>query len=114
MIDLFDKPINDWDSVAKRAFDIFFSLFGIVVFSPIIIATAIAIKLESKGPVIFKQQRHGFNNEIIEVWKFRSMYTEMCDPRRAMPWSRMIRALRASGVSSARHRSTNCRNSSIP
>ena len=80
MIDLFDKPINDWDSVAKRAFDIFFSLFGIVVFSPIIIATAIAIKLESKGPVIFKQQRHGFNNEIIEVWKFRSMYTEMCDP----------------------------------
>jgi Undecaprenyl-phosphate glucose phosphotransferase len=80
MIDLFDKPINDWDSVAKRAFDIFFSLFGIVLFSPIIIATAIAIKLESKGPVIFKQQRHGFNNEIIEVWKFRSMYTEMCDP----------------------------------
>jgi Undecaprenyl-phosphate glucose phosphotransferase len=80
MIDLFDKPINDWDSVAKRAFDIFFSLFGILLFSPIIIATAIAIKLESKGPVIFKQQRHGFNNEIIEVWKFRSMYTEMCDP----------------------------------
>ncbi|MBZ9657258.1 undecaprenyl-phosphate glucose phosphotransferase [Phyllobacterium lublinensis] len=80
MIDLFDKPINDWDSVAKRAFDIFFSLFGILLFSPIFIATAIAIKLESKGPVIFKQQRHGFNNEIIEVWKFRSMYTEMCDP----------------------------------
>ncbi len=80
MIDLFDKPINDWDSVAKRAFDIFFSLFGILVFSPIMIATAIAIKLESKGAVIFKQQRHGFNNEIIEVWKFRSMYTEMCDP----------------------------------
>lgn len=80
MIDLFDKPINDWDSVAKRAFDIFFSLFGIIVFSPIILATAIAIRLESKGSVIFKQQRHGFNNEIIEVWKFRSMYTEMCDP----------------------------------
>ncbi len=80
MIDLFDKPINDWDSVAKRAFDIFFSLVGIILFSPIIIATAIAIKLESKGPVIFKQQRHGFNNELIEVWKFRSMYTEMCDP----------------------------------
>lgn len=80
MIDLFDKPINDWDSVAKRAFDIFFSLFGILVFSPIMLATALAIRLESKGSVIFKQQRHGFNNEIIEVWKFRSMYTEMCDP----------------------------------
>ena len=80
MIDLFDKPINDWDSVAKRAFDIFFSLFGILLFSPILIATAIAIKLESKGPIIFKQQRYGFNNELIQVWKFRSMYTEMCDP----------------------------------
>ena len=80
MIDLFDKPINDWDSVAKRAFDIFFSLFGILIFSPILIATAIAIKLESRGPVIFKQQRHGFNNELIEVWKFRSMYTDKCDP----------------------------------
>ncbi|MCO4319649.1 undecaprenyl-phosphate glucose phosphotransferase [Phyllobacterium sp. 21LDTY02-6] len=80
MIDLFDKPINDWDSVAKRAFDVFFSLIGITLFSPIMLATALAIKLESKGPVIFKQQRHGFNNEIIEVWKFRSMYSEMCDP----------------------------------
>jgi Undecaprenyl-phosphate glucose phosphotransferase len=80
MLDIFDKPINDWDSVAKRAFDIVFSLFGIIVFSPVMAATAIAIKLESKGPVIFRQNRHGFNNEVIEVFKFRSMYTEMCDP----------------------------------
>ncbi len=80
MLDIFDKPINNWDSVAKRAFDIVFSLIGIVLFSPIMLATAIAIKLDSKGPVIFKQKRHGFNNEIIEVYKFRSMYTEMQDP----------------------------------
>ena len=80
MLDIFDKPINDWDSVAKRAFDIVFSLIGIIVFSPIMLATAIAIKLDSKGPVIFRQKRHGFNNEIIEVYKFRSMYTEMEDP----------------------------------
>ncbi len=80
MLDIFDKPINDWDSVAKRAFDIVFSLFGIVLFSPVMLATAIAIKLDSKGPVIFRQKRHGFNNEVIEVYKFRSMYTEMSDP----------------------------------
>ncbi|RCS23095.1 undecaprenyl-phosphate glucose phosphotransferase [Phyllobacterium salinisoli] len=80
MLDIFDKPINDWDYVAKRAFDIAFSLFGIIVFSPIMLLTALAIRLESKGPVIFKQQRHGFNNEIIKVWKFRSMYIEQCDP----------------------------------
>ena len=80
MLDIFDKPINGWDSVAKRAFDIAFSLLGIIVFSPIMIATAIAIKLDSKGPVLFKQKRHGFNNEEIEVYKFRSMYVEQCDP----------------------------------
>ncbi|MEP9374115.1 undecaprenyl-phosphate glucose phosphotransferase [Mesorhizobium sp. KR1-2] len=80
MLDIFDKPINDWDSVAKRAFDIFFSLFGIIVFSPIMLATAIAIKLDSKGPVLFKQKRHGFNNEVIEVYKFRSMYADQSDP----------------------------------
>ena len=44
------------------------------------LATAIAIKLDSKGPVLFKQKRHGFNNEIIEVYKFRSMYTDRSDP----------------------------------
>jgi len=80
MLDIFDRPINNWDSVAKRAFDIVFSLLGIIVFSPIMIATAIAIKMDSKGPVFFKQKRHGFNNEVIDVYKFRSMYTEMADP----------------------------------
>ncbi|MEP9395850.1 undecaprenyl-phosphate glucose phosphotransferase [Mesorhizobium sp. KR2-14] len=80
MLDIFDKPINDWDSVAKRAFDIAFSLLGIIVFSPVMLATAIAIKLDSKGPVLFKQKRHGFNNEIIEVFKFRSMYADQSDP----------------------------------
>ncbi|OHV87981.1 undecaprenyl-phosphate glucose phosphotransferase [Mesorhizobium sp. ORS 3428] len=80
MLDIFDKPINDWDSVAKRSFDIIFSLVGIIVFSPVMLATAIAIKLDSKGPVLFKQKRHGFNNEIIEVYKFRSMYTDKSDP----------------------------------
>ena len=80
MLDIFDKPINDWDSVAKRAFDIVFSIVGIIVFSPVMLATAIAIKLDSKGPVIFRQKRHGFNNEIVEVYKFRSMYAEHADP----------------------------------
>ncbi|AIJ67550.1 undecaprenyl-phosphate glucose phosphotransferase [Brucella suis] len=80
MLDIFDKPINDWDSVAKRIFDIVFSLLGIILLSPIMLATAIAIKLDSKGPVIFKQKRHGFNNEVINVWKFRSMYADKCDP----------------------------------
>jgi Undecaprenyl-phosphate glucose phosphotransferase len=80
MLDIFDKPINDWDSVAKRAFDIVFSIIGIILFSPVMLVTAIAIKLDSKGPILFKQKRHGFNNEVIEVYKFRSMYADQSDP----------------------------------
>ena len=80
MLDIFDRPITDWDSVAKRIFDVFFSLLAIVLLWPVMVATAIAIKLDSKGPVLFKQKRHGFNNEVIEVFKFRSMYTDQCDP----------------------------------
>ena len=80
MLDIFDKPIHDWDSVAKRAFDIVFSLIGIVLFSPVMLLAAIAVKLDSRGPVLFKQKRHGFNNEVIEVYKFRSMYADQSDP----------------------------------
>lgn len=80
MLDIFDRPINDWDSVAKRMFDIVFSILGIIALSPVMAITAIAIKMDSPGPVIFRQKRHGFNNEIIDVLKFRSMYTDQSDP----------------------------------
>ncbi|WP_429929963.1 undecaprenyl-phosphate glucose phosphotransferase [Agrobacterium vitis] len=80
MLDLVDKPIRDWDQVAKRAFDIIFSLAALAVFWPVMALAAIAIKSTSKGPVLFVQKRHGFNNEVINVLKFRSMYTEMSDP----------------------------------
>ena len=78
-LDVFDKPIADWDSVMKRGFDIIFSVLALVALSPIMLATAIAIKLESKGPVIFRQKRFGFNNEVVEILKFRSMFTDMSD-----------------------------------
>ncbi|MCA8904894.1 MAG: sugar transferase, partial [Hyphomonas sp.] len=47
-----------------------------IVFSPILLAVAIAVKLDSPGPVFFRQKRHGFNNQLIRVWKFRSMKTD--------------------------------------
>jgi Undecaprenyl-phosphate glucose phosphotransferase len=79
VFDIADRPISDWNLVFKWLFDKIVALIAIIVFSPVMIATAIAIKLESKGPVIFKQKRHGFNNELIEVYKFRSMYTDRSD-----------------------------------
>ncbi|MEP2581213.1 MAG: undecaprenyl-phosphate glucose phosphotransferase [Roseibium sp.] len=79
-VDVVEKPIADWDMVAKRIFDLVFAPAAIVALFPVMIATAAAIRLDSKGPVLFRQKRYGFNNEIIEVLKFRSMYTEMADP----------------------------------
>ncbi|MBL4784822.1 MAG: undecaprenyl-phosphate glucose phosphotransferase [Cohaesibacteraceae bacterium] len=83
VLPIFDKPIADWDSVLKRCFDLVFTLLAIVLLFPIMIATAIAIKLESKGPVIFKQIRDGFNNEGIMVYKFRSLYHDQADIKAA-------------------------------
>ncbi|NTJ42698.1 undecaprenyl-phosphate glucose phosphotransferase [Agrobacterium larrymoorei] len=80
MLDVMDKPLRDWDAVAKRVFDIIFSVVCLVLLWPIMLAAAVAVKATSRGPVLFKQKRHGFNNETINVWKFRSMYTELSDP----------------------------------
>lgn len=66
-------PRDTRRAMVKRAADIVFAIGMLIAFSPLLIATAIAIKLESKGPVFFRQRRHGFNNQIIKVWKFRSM-----------------------------------------
>jgi exopolysaccharide biosynthesis polyprenyl glycosylphosphotransferase len=63
----------------KNVLERVLAVFGIVVLSPVMLAVAAAIKLESKGPVIFRQKRYGFNNELIEVYKFRSMYTDRSD-----------------------------------
>ncbi|MBH0237148.1 undecaprenyl-phosphate glucose phosphotransferase [Methylobrevis albus] len=82
-LDIFDKPIAGWDSVVKRAFDILFASIAIVMLSPLMVGAALAVRLESRGPVIFRQKRYGFNNEVIEVMKFRSMFHEMADPAAA-------------------------------
>jgi Undecaprenyl-phosphate glucose phosphotransferase len=79
VLDVFDKPIADWDVVLKSVFDRVVSWTLLLVLSPILLAVAIAVKLDSRGPVFFKQKRYGFNNELIEVFKFRSMYVEAAD-----------------------------------
>ena len=80
VLDLFDKPIADWDIVIKQTFDRVVGALALVALSPVLAATALAIKLDSPGPVLFKQKRFGFNNELIEVYKFRSMRVDQLDP----------------------------------
>jgi len=78
-VDVIEKPIADWDMVAKRLFDLFFASAALIALFPLMIGAAIAIKLDSKGPIMFRQKRYGFNNEIIEIWKFRSMFADQTD-----------------------------------
>ncbi len=79
VLDVFDRPITDWDVVMKWLFDRLVGGLALVLAAPLMLLVAILIKLDSKGPVFFKQRRHGFNNELVEVYKFRSLYTHMTD-----------------------------------
>lgn len=76
--------------IFKRLFDITISMIGLIITSPILLITAIAIKLESPGPIIFKQERLGLNGKVFKIYKFRSMcvdaekggvYEKKGDPR---------------------------------
>lgn len=72
----------------KRLQDLSIGTLALVLFAPIMLIVAIAIKLDNPGPVFFRQRRHGFNNEAIRVWKFRSMRVETTDHTAARQISR--------------------------
>ena len=79
MFAVFDKPLSDWSRVVKMLEDRLLGALLLVLAAPLMALVAIAVKLDSKGPVFFRQKRYGFNNRLIEVLKFRSMYTDMSD-----------------------------------
>ncbi|MGN0026406.1 MAG: sugar transferase, partial [Clostridium sp.] len=58
---------------SKRILDLLLSLLGLVILSPLLVIVAIAIKIESKGPIIFSQKRIGLNGQEFKIYKFRSM-----------------------------------------
>jgi Undecaprenyl-phosphate glucose phosphotransferase len=79
VIDVADRPIADWDVVMKWLFDKIVGSAMLLVLWPVMALVAVAIKLDSRGSVLFKQKRYGFNNDLIEVYKFRSMRVESAD-----------------------------------
>ncbi|MFZ2468598.1 MAG: undecaprenyl-phosphate glucose phosphotransferase [Parvibaculum sedimenti] len=80
---LYDKPLSDWDHVLKTVEDRLLAAIFLTLLSPLLLLIAVAIKLDSKGPVFFKQRRYGFNNELIEVYKFRTLKHEQTDANAA-------------------------------
>ena len=79
MLAAMDRPLTDWDRAIKNLEDRVLGAIIFVLASPIMALVALAVRWDSKGPILFKQRRFGFNNELIEVYKFRSMYTEQSD-----------------------------------
>jgi len=79
MLNLFDRPISGVDHFMKSVEDMIVGGLLTVMMAPVMAVIAIAIKMDSPGPVFFRQKRQGFNNNLIDVWKFRSMYTHMAD-----------------------------------
>ncbi len=69
-------PFSGWDGIAKRVEDVCLAGLLVVLLAPLMLVIAIAIKLDGRGPVLFRQPRYGFNNERITVFKFRSMRHE--------------------------------------
>jgi putative colanic acid biosynthesis UDP-glucose lipid carrier transferase len=72
-ISVFESPIYGIRDFYKRIFDICFSFTALIAISPLLCVIALAVKVTSKGPVLFKQRRYGLNGKHIDVFKFRSM-----------------------------------------
>lgn len=80
MLQIFDRPISGRSFLAKIIEDWVLGTLFLLFLGPLMLLIALAIKLDSPGPVFFKQKRRGFNDQLIEVWKFRTMHTKMEDP----------------------------------
>jgi len=78
-LDIVDDP--DRRAFAKRLQDIGLSAIGLLLLSPVLAVIALAVRRDSPGPAFFRQRRHGFNNEEVVVWKFRTMRQEAADAK---------------------------------
>ncbi len=76
VLNVFNKPLSDWKLLTKELEDRFLGAAILLLILPLMLLVALLIKLGSRGPVFFRQTRYGFNNQEIEVWKFRTMRHE--------------------------------------
>lgn len=81
-------PLSTRNRIIKRVFDLTFAVPALIILLPVLLITALAIKLDSRGPIFFQQQRVGYGNGLFKVIKFRSMRTEQCDANGSVSASR--------------------------
>jgi exopolysaccharide biosynthesis polyprenyl glycosylphosphotransferase len=80
MIEILDRPLKNWSAVVKWFEDKVLGTLCAILLAPLMAAIALAIRLDSGGPVFFVQERFGFNNNVIRVVKFRTMRVAEADP----------------------------------
>ena len=78
VITLFERPISGTDALVKRAEDLVLTICILLFVWPVMLLAALAVKLDSPGPIFFRQPREGFNNQRFNVLKFRSMTHDEC------------------------------------
>jgi len=74
VLELVRRPLDHWAPIIKAAEDRLLASLLLALVAPVMLMIALAIKLDSKGPVFFRQRRHGFNHHVFSVLKFRTMY----------------------------------------
>jgi len=79
LLNVLDRPLAGWQFVIKQIEDRVLAALILLLISPVLATIALLIKIDSPGPVLFRQQRYGFNNHLIEVLKFRTMRHDMRD-----------------------------------
>jgi Undecaprenyl-phosphate glucose phosphotransferase len=79
MLNVMEKPISSWGALTKAVMDRVLGVVFLALALPVMAIAALAIRLESPGPVLFRQQRYGFNNQLICIYKLRTMYADRLD-----------------------------------
>ncbi len=81
------RPLSGWGAPVKRAEDVLLTLLLLVLLAPVLLVIALLVKIDSPGPVFFRQERYGFNGNRIVIYKFRSMHHD-ANPNPSVPQAR--------------------------
>ena len=79
IVRLTKRPLDGWHYVMKALEDRILASMILIMVAPVMAAIALLVKLDSPGPVFYRQNRHGFSKQPVGMLKFRSMYVDMCD-----------------------------------
>jgi Undecaprenyl-phosphate glucose phosphotransferase len=85
MVHIYDRPLAGWNAILKACEDRLLAGFVLLLTAPLLAVIAVLVRLDSPGPIFYRQKRWGFAGQPIEILKFRTMYAELCDDGESGP-----------------------------